>query len=73
QEMRIGRTDERRIPKEAWHPMPLFCSEVVRGFHLGQAVMAPRQQAGHMTALEPTPHPAKFTLNPKGRPHMLLF
>jgi hypothetical protein len=71
----IGRTDERQnplIPMAGNHmPFELFgcCSRNPSG----PAVIVPRQQAGHMTAFEPTIRFCRTYLNSTGRPHMVIW
>ena len=53
--MAIGRADERDNPADSTaHVEPQKCLDIVRGTHLGQRSLQPHQQAGHMTAFEPS-------------------
>ena len=69
-EMTIGRTDDPENP---------FLATAVKAASLfgsgsrnpsGPAAMLPRQQAGHMIAIDPPVRFLTFLLHPRGRPHM---
>ncbi len=69
--MTIGRTDDPQNPFRAmaFEAASLFGSG--SRTPSGPAVMAPRQQAGHMIAIDPNVELLTFLLHQRGRPHMV--
>jgi hypothetical protein len=69
-EMTIGRTDDPENPLS----VPAF--EVAKLFGAGSRIpsgpadMVPRQQAGHMLAIDTSSDFSSKLLHPRGRPHM---
>jgi len=68
-EMTIGRTDDPENPLRAMAFEAASLFGTGSRTPSGPAVMAPRQQAGHMIAIDP-PVRLTFFLHPRGRPHM---
>jgi hypothetical protein len=67
-EMTIGRTDdpENPVSRNGRPTRPRHCLGLDRGTHLGQRPCEPRQQAGHMTAIEPPVRILNFALASEG-------
>ena len=69
-EMTIGRTDDPVNPTLAMALEAASLFGIGSRNPSGPAASVPRQQAGHMTAIEPPVGLLIFLLHPRGRPHM---